>query len=173
MQGADVSGLSGAELVHIVGISEQRTAERYDIANAGLHGFNGHIRIVHPSGAEHRHVHDLLYRLGVLAVQALFLIHGRVAPPPGVVGADVHVKRVITVGHERFAASRPSSVSRPFSTNSSPGSAPSRQSLIMLFGEKRSATGKSAPQVFLISSTISRASASRFSRLRRIHPCGD
>ena len=100
--GADVRGLSGAELVHIVGVGEQRTAERDDIADAGSHGFNGHIRIVHPPGAEHRHVHDLLYRFGVFAVKTLFLIHGRMAPPPGVVGADVHVERVVAVGYEQF-----------------------------------------------------------------------
>ena len=54
-------------------------------------------------------------------------------------------------------------MSRPLSVNSSPGIAPTRQSLIIDFGEKRSVTGKSSPQRVLISSRISFANRSRFS----------
>lgn len=58
----------------------------------------------------------------------------------------------------------PSGMSRPTSSKSSSGSAPTFQSFVIDLGENLICTGKSSPTVSWMASTISRGNLSRFSR---------
>ena len=57
-------------------------------------------------------------------IQALFKIHGRVGPVPGIVGPCIYIQQVISVFTSILADAMPSGISRPSSSKSSPGRPP-------------------------------------------------
>ena len=93
--GSDILQIPRPDLFRQKGIGEQRPAISNNIAR-NSQGFACHIRIIHPTGQDDRHIDMLFQNFSELTVHSLFEIHGGMIPVPGVVGAGIHVEHVNT-----------------------------------------------------------------------------
>ena len=100
--GADAFTFAAAKLVHVIGVRQQWAAKTDDIAHAVHNSAFRHIRIIHAASAKHRHIYIFLHKLSIGHIEALFLVHRRMTPPPGIVRADVDIERIIAVGNEQL-----------------------------------------------------------------------
>ncbi len=90
------------EFIDIVRVGKKRTAKRNDIAGPVAYGFRRKVWVIHSAGADYRHVDGFFHHLAVWDIQPLLLVHWRMIPPPCVIAADIDIKRVIAVLHQKF-----------------------------------------------------------------------
>lgn len=84
-----------AHLADVVRLGQERTRQTDHVAAAVSQRLRRQIRIVHASGSQHRHVHDLLDLLGKRQIDALVKVHRRMRPVPAIVGAGIDIERVV------------------------------------------------------------------------------
>ena len=90
------------ELVDDLGVRQRGTGQRDHLGGAVRHRGRRQVRVVHASGHDERDLGARLLELtGPGQVEALGLVHRRVRPVPGVVGAHVHVQHLVAVGVEQ------------------------------------------------------------------------
>ena len=100
--GADLVDVAGANLLHDVGVSQSGTAEAHDVAGAVIEAFERGIGVIHATGHDDGDGDVLLHDPGERAIRGLLHVHGRMVPPPGVVGARVDIEGIIAVFLEQL-----------------------------------------------------------------------
>ena len=98
----DTVDLAGPDLLRQIRIGEQRPGEADHVGLAGPERLGRPVRVVHASRGDDRNADRLLQDFVERQVEALGLVHRRVAPVPAVVGADVAVERVVAGGLEKL-----------------------------------------------------------------------
>ena len=83
--------LIGTQLIYVFWVRQQRTTQADDVTGTVSNAGTRHFRIVHAPSHQDGHINSFLHKLGILAIQALFLVHGRMVPPPGIIGAHIHI----------------------------------------------------------------------------------
>ena len=95
--GPDTGPSASPQLVDIFRVGQQGPSHANDVTYAVRQSGQRPVRVVHAPGAKDGDIHRLPYQLRIGHVQPLLLIHRRVAPPPGIVGAHVHIQRIISI----------------------------------------------------------------------------
>ena len=87
--------LAGPDLLRQIRIGEQRPREADQVGLAGPDRFDREVGVVHPPGRDYGNADRLLQDRVERQVQALRLVHRRMAPVPAVIGADIAVEGVV------------------------------------------------------------------------------
>ena len=128
--------LPALHLLRQIRIGEQRPREADQVGLAGPDRFDREVRVVHPPGRDDRNADRLLQDRVERQVQALGLVHRRMAPVPAVIGADVAVEGVVARPFQDLGRLDPlGDVAAPFLERLRRACRPCSQSLMKLFSE--------------------------------------
>ena len=93
--GTNLCQLTRTNLIAVIRIRQQRTAQANTINEVRIHRFHCHIHIVHPSGHQHRLSEAIPDFFHQGQIHALVEIHRRMGPIPGVIGTGITVEGII------------------------------------------------------------------------------